>query len=85
MDEFQRGRVTRVTLEVEYPDGSTATSEVTDTHGLQAIIFTGDRVSSAAAGEYNVSPDDWKKNPAVALEYSSRVSMFCSKDSHCET
>lgn len=53
MSKFQRGRVTRVTFEVEYPDGSTTTSEVNDTQDLKMIAFSGDCVSPDAIGQYN--------------------------------
>jgi hypothetical protein len=98
MSEFQRGRVTRVTFEVEYPDGSKATSVINDTQDLKMIAFSGDSVSSDATGQYNVSQEDWRQNPTMLLEYSSQreggeaspsgsggyILSFCSKDSHCE-
>lgn len=98
MSEFMRGRVTRVTFEVEYPDGSTTTSVVNDTQDLMMVAFSGDRVGPDAIEQYNVSQDDWRKNPTVLLEYSSQreggqanpsgsggyILSFCSKDSHCE-
>jgi hypothetical protein len=98
MSEFQRGHVTRVTFEVEYPDGSTAKSEVKDPQDLEMIAFSGDHVSPEATDKFNVSPDDWKQNPTMLLRYSSKPEggqavqsgsrshflAFCSKDSHCD-
>lgn len=89
MSEFQRGRVTKVTFEIEYPDGSTATSEVSDAQDLKGIALSGDSVDGEVIGQFNVSADDWTRNPTMLLEYSEpresgeRFRTFCSKDSHC--
>ncbi len=90
MSNYPRGRVTKVTFAIEYPDGSTASSTVTDTQDLTGIVFTDEGINNDAVDRYNASTEDWKKNPTMLLQYASPresgeyFTLFCSKDSHCE-
>lgn len=81
MGDFQRGKVTKVTFEIEYPDGSTKTSDLDNPGDVEKIVFSNDHMADDEdAGRFNVSEEDWKQNPTMLL-YSKNVPAsipFCT-------
>jgi hypothetical protein len=67
MAEFERGRVTKVTVEIVYPDGSTKTSEVPDIETLGAIVIAERFVPASDKSTFDISENDWKQNPSMLL------------------
>jgi hypothetical protein len=67
MSEFQRGIATRITFEIEYPDGSTKTAHVEDASNVSSISFDASSLAERDLPTFNVSESDWKQNPAMII------------------
>ena len=66
---MNRGKVVKVTFEIEYPDGSSKVSSLTgDMLGdLAAIVLDEVLVPERQLSEWNASSQDWRKNPTMLL------------------
>lgn len=62
-----RGRVTKVTFYIEYPDGSLKESTVAVSSRLNAVLLSDDYMDDEMKKLFNVSQTDWKKNPAMII------------------
>lgn len=82
MSTFQRGVVKRIAVEIEYPDGSTKSTEIENPEQVSAIAFSEATIQDTDLGAYNVSESDWKENPAMMVYSNSSVSQrplpFCT-------
>lgn len=67
MTDFLRGIVKRVTLEIEYPDGSKKIGDVPDPESLAMIVFDASRIRPGDAALFDVSDADWKLNPSMLI------------------
>jgi hypothetical protein len=79
MSSYQRGAVKKITLHIEYPDGSTKTLEVKDPEKIDKLVFDSAEVPDEHRQKFDVSTDDWKANPAVVAIYNGGdVIPFCT-------
>ena len=67
MGEFQRGRVRRIILEFEYPDGSLKTLDVDSPSGVGTIAFDEDWARDDDISLFRVTEDDWRQNPSILM------------------
>jgi hypothetical protein len=67
MAAFQRGKLTKVTFEIEYPDGSTKVSELEDPESVKRLSFDEAYVDDGDQQTFNASEADWKQNPAMII------------------
>lgn len=63
---FQRGKVTSITLHVEYPDGSAKDLQF-DNEEIGMIAFDDQYVPAEHHAAFNVDPDEWRNNPAMLV------------------
>ncbi|WP_216917156.1 hypothetical protein [Nocardia noduli] len=71
MDGFERGVVRRISIEIEFPDGSIGTTEISDPGQLSAIVFDESAVLATDLCAFNVSESDWRANPAMMVHTES--------------
>ncbi|MBA4025025.1 MAG: hypothetical protein C0482_21945 [Gordonia sp.] len=64
---YVRGIVRRVTVEVEYPDGTRKISDVAEPERLAWIAFHTDGLREVDRAGYDVSETDSTVNPTMAL------------------
>ena len=90
MGEFQRGRVRRIILEFEYPDGSLKTLNVDSPSEVGMIAFDEHWMRDDDLSLFRVSEDDWRQNPSMLMyprpgspPGSPEARAFCSKLSRC--
>ena len=67
MGEFQRGRVRRIILEFEYPDGSLKTLNVDSPSEVGMIAFDEHWMRDDDLSLFRVSEDDWRQNPSMLM------------------
>ncbi|WP_216917956.1 hypothetical protein [Nocardia noduli] len=67
MDGFERGVVTRISVEIEYPDGSVEITEISDPGHVSAVVFDESAVIATDLCAFNVSESDWRANPAMMV------------------
>jgi hypothetical protein len=67
MAERLRGRVTKLTVETEYPDGSKKTTVIDDIAEFAAIIADPSLLSALESKMFTVSEEDWAENPSFIL------------------
>jgi hypothetical protein len=67
MAEFERGRVRRIILEFEYPDGSVKTLDVDAPSKVSMIAFDEHWIPEDDRKLFNLSDRDWRQNPSVLM------------------
>jgi hypothetical protein len=85
--EFKRGSVVRVTVEIEYPDGSRKVADLPEPGSLSTIVLDPAQVPADDQPRFNVSETDWKQNPSMMLYPEMRGDQgipFCTHNG-CST
>ena len=67
MSQFRRGTVVKLSLTVEYPDGSTHQTELENPQNISKLVFHESELSENEHGGFCVSLDDWKRNPSMII------------------
>lgn len=62
-----RGKITKVTFHVEYPDGSTKESSFEPTERLNAVLLEESFMTLEMKRMFTRSNTDWKMNPAMII------------------
>lgn len=62
-----RGKITRISFVIEYPDGTTKESSYDPQHGLRAVLISDKFMTEEMRKLFTRSESDWKKNPAMII------------------
>lgn len=67
MEGFERGVVGRISIEIEYPDGSIESTEISDPDRVSATVFDESAVIETDLCAHDVSESDWHVDPAMMI------------------
>jgi hypothetical protein len=73
MAEFERGRVRRIILEFEYPDGGLKTLDVDSPSEVSMIAFDEHWIREEDRKLFNATEGDWRQNPAMSVYFDRRA------------
>ncbi|WP_405178944.1 hypothetical protein OG225_34080 [Nocardia sp. NBC_01377] len=65
MDGFERGVIRRISVEIEYPDGSITATEIPFPAEVSEIAFDESAVIATDLCAFNVSESDWRAKSRV--------------------
>ena len=72
-----RGKVTKITFHVEYPNGKTKDSEFEPEKELNAVLFSETYMTEEMKKLFTVSKSDWKANPAMIIVDGKMLKPNC--------
>jgi len=74
---YMRGSVKSVTFEIEYPNGFKKSLTLSSSNDLKAILLSDELMNEHMKNMFNVSEDDWQKNPAMVIVDGSGTRSTC--------